>query len=76
MDEGVYYLYQIIGLTATLEDGEEIGQVTDISRTGSNDIYVVCTPDGSELLVPAISDAVLKIDLAAGRIVVRVLPEG
>ncbi len=75
LDEGVYYWYQIIGLTAVLEDGEDIGQVTDISRTGSNDIYVVRGTDGSELLVPAISDAVLKIDLAAGRIVVRLLPE-
>lgn len=76
LDEGVYYWYQIIGLTAVLEDGQEIGQVTDISRTGSNDIYVVRTPGGSELLVPAISDAVLKVDPPARRIVVRLLPEG
>ena len=75
LEDGVYYWYQIIGLTAVLEDGKEVGQVTDISRTGSNDIYVVCTTDGKELLVPAISDAVLKIDLPAERIVVRVLPE-
>ena len=75
LDEGVYYWYQIIGLTAVLEDGKEVGQVTDISRTGSNDIYVVRAPDGSELLIPAIEDAVLEIDLPARRIVVRLLPE-
>ena len=75
LEDGVYYWYQIIGLTAVLEDGEEIGQVRDISRTGSNDVYVVRAPDGSEWLIPAISDAVLRIDLPAGRIVVRLLPE-
>lgn len=75
LEEGVYYWYQIIGLTAVLEDGNEVGRVTDISRTGSNDIYLVRAPDGSELLIPAISDAVLKIDLPSGRIVVRLLPE-
>ncbi|MFQ6133140.1 MAG: ribosome maturation factor RimM [Armatimonadota bacterium] len=63
-----YYVDQIVGLLVETVDGEEIGRVSEVLRTGANDVYV--TPRG---LVPAIGDVVKHIDVEAGRIVIEPL---
>lgn len=68
-----YYWHQIIGLEVYTPEGERLGLVTDILRTGANDVYVVVGPRG-EVLVPAIEDVVRGIDVRAGRLVVEPLP--
>jgi 16S rRNA processing protein RimM len=68
--DGSYYQFQLIGLAAVTPSGEALGTVTRILETGANDVYLIERPDGSELLVPAISDVVKNVDLDAGRIVV------
>jgi 16S rRNA processing protein RimM len=73
LDEGEYYLFQLVGLTAVTEEGRELGRVKEVLQTGANDVYVVDTPRG-ELLLPAIQDVVKDVELAAGRLVVHLLP--
>jgi 16S rRNA processing protein RimM len=79
LEEGEYYLYQIIGVRVETEDGEGLGQVVDVIETGANDVYVVRGPRG-EVLLPAIEDVVLDLDLETRRMVVHLLtgllPEG
>ncbi len=72
--EGEYYEFEIIGLEVWTEEGDLLGRVKEIIYTGANDVYVVEGPRG-EVLIPALDDVVLKIDLEAGKMVVR-LPEG
>lgn len=67
-----YYHYQILGLAVVTTDGRALGQVAQILRTGSNDVYVVWGADG-EILIPAIADVVRQVDLASGRLVVSLL---
>ena len=74
LDEGEYYVFDIVGLTVYDEEDNELGTVENVLRTGSNDVYAVRTEDGRELLVPALRAVVLQIDLNAGRMTVR-LPE-
>jgi 16S rRNA processing protein RimM len=69
--EGQYYHHQLIGLKAVLEDGREIGTVSEIMETGANDVYVVTDAAGKETLLPAIDPVILKIDLTAKQIVVK-----
>lgn len=69
--EGVYYTFEIIGLEAKNEAGEVIGRVKDIFPTGSNDVYVIAAEGKDDLLLPAIKDVILKIDIEGGYIVVR-----
>ncbi len=71
---GSYYHYQIIDMDVLTEYGSPLGQVAQILRTGSNDVYVVRDGQGNETLVPALADVLLKVDLEQGRMVVR-LPE-
>jgi 16S rRNA processing protein RimM len=72
-DEGLYYQHDIIGLRVEDSKGETLGAVADILSTGANDVYVVRGERG-ELLVPAVEDVVREIDVAAGHIVIDLLP--
>jgi 16S rRNA processing protein RimM len=71
---GRYYHWQIIGLRVATEAGEPLGEIRQILETGANDVYVVATPDGGEVLLPAITSVVRGVDLEAGVMTVRMLP--
>jgi len=73
LDEGEYYWHQLIDMTVVNAAGETLGTLTSILQTGANDVYVVTQPDGAELLLPAIKDVVLDIDLPHKRMVAKLL---
>lgn len=73
--EGEYYTFDIIGLNVFETDGRALGTVTDVLRTGSNDVYVVSAPGRAEdVLVPALKTVVQEISLEDGCMVVS-MPE-
>ncbi len=73
--EGEYYTFDIIGLAVSDEAGQDLGTVTEVIQTGSNDVYVVSKKgQAAQTLVPALKSVVREIDLAGGRMVVA-LPE-
>lgn len=72
LPEGSYFLQQILGLEVRTGDGAVLGKVTEILRTGSNDVYVVRGPEG-EVLLPAIRQVVREVDLTAGVMTVELL---
>jgi len=71
---GEYYHHEIIGLTVLEETGKELGTLTEIIETGANDVYVVKPAVGSELLLPALKEVILEVDLAAKTMRVHLLP--
>ena len=71
---GSFYPWQLEGALVTTEDGQSVGRVTGIERTGAQDLWVVAG-EGREHLIPAVPDIVLEVDVAAGRVVIRP-PEG
>ena len=74
LKKGQYYHYQIVGLNAVTADGTPVGKVEEVLETGANDVYLVRTPEGKEVLLPAIKDVVKKIDVAAGTMTVELIP--
>jgi len=70
----VTYHHQILGLSVVDEKGQELGKLTEILETGANDVYVVKRSDGTELLLPAISEVVLDVDLPRKTMRVHLLP--
>ncbi len=72
--EDEYYHHQILGLQVFSDSGEPLGVVTTILETGSNDVLVVQSPTGKEILLPVIDEVILRIDLAGGTIRVHLLP--
>lgn len=72
LEEDEYYVYQILGLEVWTTEGEFLGVVDDILFTGSNDVYVVKNGE-QEVLIPAISDVVVEVDMDGGRIKVQLM---
>jgi len=66
--EDEYYWFQIEGLKVYDEEGRYYGNIEEIIRTGSNDVYVV-RDDEKELLLPMIDSVVKIIDLEAGKLI-------
>lgn len=66
-----FYAFQLYDLPVRSPDGRTLGTVEDLLATGSNDVYVVRTAAGKELLVPAVKDIVLEINPTAGYILIR-----
>jgi len=73
LEEGEYYYFQLIGVRVETESGESLGRVVEVLETGANDVYIVRGPWG-EVLLPAMEDVVLKLDLEARQMVVHLLP--
>ena len=69
--EGSYYHHQLIGLKVVTGSGRAIGELTSVLERPANDVWVVSAEDGAEHLVPATKDAVIAVDLAAGRVTVQ-----
>ncbi len=71
LDEGEYYVFDIVGLTVYDEEDNELGTVENVLRTGSNDVYAVRSDDGREILIPALRAVVREINVPGGRMTVR-----
>lgn len=73
LKEDEYFITDLIGLTVVNEEEVVLGRVKDVLETGANDLYVVELTGGKELLLPAIKDCILNVDLEGGRMKVHVL---
>jgi 16S rRNA processing protein RimM len=73
LEEGEYFLHQLLGLQVVTESGQNLGRLTEVLETGANNVFIIDGP-GGELLVPDIPDVVLEVDVAGGRVVIRPLP--
>lgn len=71
-EPGEYYLFELIGLDVYSEDGDRVGSVTGIMPTAGNDLLQVAGTTG-EVLIPAIEEFMIEVDVANGKIVVRLL---
>lgn len=68
---GEFYIFDIVGLDVWTPEGERVGKVVDVLRTGGNDVYVVRPEQGQEILLPAIDTYVREIDIPGRRLVAR-----
>lgn len=67
------FVADLIGLTAITEDGQVLGKLKDVLFTGANDVYVVEMENGKEVLIPAIKQCILQVDLEAEQMHVHLL---
>ncbi len=68
-----YFIADLIGLKVQDEDGKKLGIVKDVIETGANDVYEVEMADGKSLLLPAIKQCILNVDVESGTMQVHVL---
>ena len=74
LEEGQYYLQDLMGLSVKDADtGEVYGTLRDVTETGANDVYHVAFPDGRVQLIPAIPQVIVEIDIDGGKMLIRPL---
>ncbi len=72
LKENEYYIGDLIGMEVFLEDGSFFGTLKDVMETGANDVYIVQTED-REVLIPAIKDCILKVDVEDNKMTIHLL---
>lgn len=72
LEEGEYYLADIIGATVVTEDGAVFGELKDVLETGANLVYVVLH-EGKEVLLPVIPDCVKNVDVEQKKVTVHIM---
>ena len=70
---GQFYHYQLIDMAVISDEGECLGRVSQILSTPGNDVYIVRKPGQRDLLLPAMAEVVLDVDLSANRMTVHLL---
>ena len=69
-----YFIADLIGLQAESDEGEDLGELSDVLQTGANDVYVLSKEGTDDILLPAIRECVKEVDLENGKIIVHLLP--
>ena len=73
LGENENFIVDLIDMTVVTDTGETLGTLTDVLQTGANDVYVVETEEGKEILLPAIPDCILEVCVEEKRMLVHVL---
>lgn len=74
LDEDVYFIQDIIGLTVKdIDSGEVYGKISDVYQNGATDVYSIKKENGTELMFPYIDEVVKKIDIEAGEMLIKPL---
>lgn len=73
LEEDEYYMTDLIDMSVVTEDGASIGTLKEIIPTGANDVYVVVDEAGKELLLPAIKECILLVDMEQRKMLVHLM---
>ena len=68
-----YFIADLMGLRVIDEEGSDVGVLKEVMETGANDVYVITMNDGRELLLPAIKQCILRVDVEEGVMQVHIL---
>lgn len=73
LKEDEYFIFDLIDSDVITEDGNKLGVLTEILTTGANDVYVVKTDNNKEILLPAIKECILNVDVSNKKITVHLM---
>ena len=73
LGEDEYYIADLQGLEVVLEDGTEFGTLRDVMETGANDVYIIDSNEHGEVLLPAIKECILDVDLEKNTMTVHLM---
>ena len=68
-----YFIADLQGLTVVNEEEQVIGTLRDVMETGANDVYIIDMTDGREVLIPAIKECILNVDVEGGKIQIHIM---
>ena len=68
-----YFIADMIGLQVFTEDGEAFGVLIDVLETGANDVYIIDSQKYGEVLVPAIKQCILDVDIEGQKMTIHLM---
>lgn len=74
LDRDEYFIADLIDMQVLLEDGSVFGTLTDVMKTGANDVYCIQTEQYGEVLVPAIGECILQVDVEEKKMTIHLMP--
>lgn len=72
LGEDEYYIADLIGMEVFTEDGH-FGVVRDVMETGANEVYIVESDKHGEVLIPAIRQCVLDVNVEEKKMKIRLM---
>jgi len=73
LEDDEYFIADMIGMDVLTEDGEIFGTLKDVIETGANDVYVINSKKNGEVLIPAIKECILDVNVKEGRMLVHLM---
>ena len=73
LPKDTYFIADLLGLTVYTDENILLGKVEDIFNSGANDIYVIKSEDGKQILLPGTKEVIKQIDLEQERITVHII---
>ena len=73
LGENENFIADLIDMEVVTDEGKILGTLTDVIETGANDVYAVKTPEGKEILLPAIRDCILDVNVDEKRMTIHVM---
>jgi 16S rRNA processing protein RimM len=68
-----YFIADMIGMEVFTEEGEKFGTLKDVMETGANDVYIIDSCAHGEVLIPAIKQCVLEVDVEQRKMVIHLM---
>jgi len=73
-EPGEYFICDLIGLTVITDEGQELGELTEVLETGANNVYEVTAKSGKTILIPVIDQCIISHDMDKRTVTVHLLP--
>ena len=73
IEEDEYFIAEMIGMKVCTEDGSEFGTLKDVMETGANDVYIIDSLEHGEVLIPAIRECILDVDMDEERMTIHLM---
>ena len=73
LEKDEYFIADMLGMGVVTEKGEEFGTLKDVISTGANDVYVVASREYGDVLIPAIKECILEVDIENQKMKVHLL---
>ena len=75
LKEDEYFIADLIGCEVFLDSDKDnrFGTISDVMETGANDVYEITLESGKTVLVPAIKDCILDVDIEGRRMEIHLM---
>ncbi|MGN1266678.1 MAG: ribosome maturation factor RimM [Dorea sp.] len=73
LEEDEFFIADMIGMKVVTEDGKTFGTLKDVMETGANDVYIIDSDEHGEVLVPAIKECIIDVNVEEQKMIIRLM---